>query len=652
MKIARYLTKTRFKLALECPTKLFYTGKPDQFIDNKKDDHFLRMLADGGFQVGELAKLMFFGGEEVSGLDHEDALARTAELLQKDEVVIFEAAIRYQDLFIRIDVLKKRGNHLELVEVKAKSFDPRDARFFRGANGQLNTKILPYLQDVAFQKFVLRAACPGYTISTFLMMADKSKQATIGSLNQHFRVCRDGNRCRVMVDDGIRLEDLGESVLAQVPADEYVDEILSSPLELTIGNMPFDEAVHWLASKYVRDNGIEPVLGSHCAMCEFRTPSPDPRSGFHTCWKKVQHWTDADFAGGTVLDLWNFRRKDELIRSGILKLSQVRKDSLDVKKGVSGLSRSERQWMQVSGEWPGGGAFYLDRKELAEQMRAWRYPLHFIDFETSRTALPFHQGLRPYEQVAFQFSHHVVHVDGRVEHAGEFLEARPGVFPNYQFVRELRHQLTQDEGSILCWASHENSVLRDIRRQLEEDALPPEDKEELQSFILEITEGRQHNHRGKRAMIDLCKLAERYYFHPQTRGSCSLKQVLPAVMSSSARLKNLYSKPVYGAAEGMPSHNFIDWTWWVADQQGVCDPYALLPPVFADLDSALLGGINPDEEDASLAQGGAALEAYGRLQFEDLSDAVRARIEAALLKYCELDTLAMVMICQAWMAEI
>ena len=153
-------------------------------------------------------------------------------------------------------------------------------------------------------------------------------------------------------------------------------------------------------------------------------------------------------------------------------------------------------------------------------------------------------------------------------------------------------------------------------------------------------------------MIDLCKLAERYYFHPQTRGSCSLKQVLPAVMSSSARLKNLYSKPVYGAAEGMPSHNFIDWTWWVADQQGVCDPYALLPPVFADLDSALLGGINPDEEDASLAQGGAALEAYGRLQFEDLSDAVRARIEAALLKYCELDTLAMVMICQAWMAEI
>jgi hypothetical protein len=44
--------------------------------------------------------------------------------------------------------------------------------------------------------------------------------------------------------------------------------------------------------------------------------------------------------------------------------------------------------------------------------------------------------------------------------------------------------------------------------------------------------------------------------------------------------------------------------------------------------------------------------AYGRLQFESLSDEARANIESKLFKYCELDTLAMAMITQAWAAHI
>ena len=40
----------------------------------------------------------------------------------------------------------------------------------------------------------------------------------------------------------------------------------------------------------------------------------------------------------------------------------------------------------------------------------------------------------------------------------------------------------------------------------------------------------------------------------------------------------------------------------------------------------------------------AALMAYGKLQFEEVSIKEREAIETGLLKYCELDTLAMVMI--------
>jgi hypothetical protein len=91
----RYLTKSRFKLAAECPTKLFYTGKEDVYRNTKQEDSFMAMLADGGYQVGELAKCYYPEGVEVSAIGHEEALAQTALLLQRDKVTVFEAAIRY-----------------------------------------------------------------------------------------------------------------------------------------------------------------------------------------------------------------------------------------------------------------------------------------------------------------------------------------------------------------------------------------------------------------------------------------------------------------------------------------------------------------------------------------------------------------------------
>ena len=79
----RYLTKSRFKLALECPTKLYYTGK-GEYADTKNDKEFLAMLADGGFQVGELAKLKYPDGVEIKTKKVDQAIAETAEMLRQD----------------------------------------------------------------------------------------------------------------------------------------------------------------------------------------------------------------------------------------------------------------------------------------------------------------------------------------------------------------------------------------------------------------------------------------------------------------------------------------------------------------------------------------------------------------------------------------
>jgi Domain of unknown function(DUF2779) len=653
----RYLTKSRFKQALECPTKLFYAGKPD-YLNNSLEDSFLAALAEGGYQVGALACLMYPGGVEVTEVGHAAQLEHTRQLLQQDEVTIYEGALEAQGLFVRVDILRKRGNCTELVEVKAKSFDPSKDGDFRGAKGQLRSDMLPYLQDIAFQRHVAALAFPQFEYRSFLMLADKSATATVDGLNQRFRVRRDGGRIQVTRAPGTDVSMLGAPILAAVPVDSQVTEILAGTVDVAGVPMPFAVAAMHFAAAYREDRQLAPRPGAVCGSCEFKAASPpeagEARSGFHECWSAAFGWTAADFVGGTVLDLWNLRKKDTLIARGVLKPATLTLEDLGfdgAKPGIEGMTQKHRQWYQCSRDWPGGGDFFFDAGSMAAAMREWRYPLHFIDFETCAVAIPFAHGHRPYETVAFQFSHHVMHEDGRVEHRSQFLEATPGVDPCTPFLRALRDALAGDAGTVFRWATHENTVLNHLRHQLLADPAPPADAADLVSFIDSLTTRKDADATviGPRNMVDLCKLAERHFFHPATKGSSSLKKVLPALMQSSVFLRDRYGQPVYGS-EAVPSLNLTrPMAWWIERDGQIQDPYSLLPPVFDDFSpeevEAIDAGFAPE-----LQEGGAAMAAYARLQFEEIDTREREAIRHALLRYCELDTLAMVMAVQAWAA--
>ena len=90
---ARYRTKSRFKLAAECPQTLLYTGNTD-CVDQSVEDSFLAALAEGGYQVGELVCLMYPEEICIDTLDHQQALDQIAKLLELDDVTISEAAPR------------------------------------------------------------------------------------------------------------------------------------------------------------------------------------------------------------------------------------------------------------------------------------------------------------------------------------------------------------------------------------------------------------------------------------------------------------------------------------------------------------------------------------------------------------------------------
>ena len=145
------------------------------------------------------------------------------------------------------------------------------------------------------------------------------------------------------------------------------------------------------------------------------------------------------------------------------------------------------------------------------------------------------------------------------------------------------------------------------------------------------------------------RTANLLYYSPATNGSNSIKKVLPAVLADSAFLSERYSKPVYGS-DRISSLNFKDWTWLVRDDLGKTkDPYKLLPPIFTD---AELEAIEPLVNAAEIADGGAAMMAFAMMQFTEMSDEEAKKIQDALLKYCELDTFAMVMIYEYWRSEL
>lgn len=656
--VTRLLSKSRFKLGCECPTKLYYDGNKE-YGNNKEDNKFLKALAEGGFQVGELAKFYYPGGKEIETLHKLQALTYTNLEFKRDpEATIYEAAVQFGQLFVRVDILKKSGNTIDLIEVKSKSFDSSEgnpffnARADRDGNPVISSSWLPYLRDIAFQTYVVQKAYPDYKVRAFLMLADTSAKATVDGLNQKFFLKKDNNgRNRVEVAQGLRPEDLGDRILKAIPVDDAVAVVFKNKFP---GERGFTEYIEYLSRHYAATERPEPVVSKSCKGCEFRIDDAQKaaglKSGFEECWKAAQGLKDKDFKRPMVFDIWNFRRSAQLIERKLFFMDQLKEDDIGSNTSEKpGLSNNERQWIQVCKATKGDVTPYLDKAGLAAEMASWKFPLHFIDFETMMAAIPFNKGRRPYEQTAFQFSHHVIEADGRIEHRTEYLFTERGRFPNFDFVRNLMKALSNDEGTIFRYADHENTVLCQILEQIDESPEPVKDAEELKRFIRSITKSKQNadeEWRGERCMVDLKDLVVRYFYHPFTEGSNSIKAVLPAILKDSEFLQKKYSQPIYGAEGGIPSKNFKNHCWLQPDGKGgVKDPYKILEPVFSDLTLDQMDAMITED---TLADGGAAMTAYARMQFTQMSDEEVARVRKALLRYCELDTFAMVMLYEYW----
>jgi hypothetical protein len=532
----------------------------------------------------------------------------------------------------------KQKNKIHLIEVKAKSIDPTKEYIFKGKRGGLDGDYKSYLYDLAFQKKVAQLAFPQFEYKASFMMADKTKTASIDGMNQLFRVPMGGDPRQGIEKRVNSLAEIGNSVLSEIDVDDIVEEIIDGKQPYS-KQLNFSDAMVKFRDAY-RNNvylNWQPDFKA-CKLCEFKATEEEKAkglvSGFEQCFSKKYQWTDKEFKQPSSMEIWNYRGTRSFPNGRILMK--------DLQEGDIDGNHKVRQQLQVDKAVKNDMTIDVDKDGLKAEMKGWVFPLHMIDFETSTVALPFFAGRRPYEQVAFQFSHHLIHADGRVEHADEYISNTPGEFPNFHFVRALKRALENDKGTIFRFASHENTILNAVIEQLK--ASTEADKTALIDFMKTITVSKENSVDkwvGDRKMVDLKEVVFKYYYNPYTKGSNSIKAVLPAVLNSSALLKAKYSQSI--GQVGVSSANFSsEHIWLKVDNGQVVNPYKMLPPLFEGWAESDLED-NVSEMDG-IADGGMALTAYAKLQYQDMTDKERAEITSGLLKYCELDTLAMVMI--------
>jgi len=586
-----YLSKSDFKVGRTCPTKVFY--KKSKYPNTLDDDAFMEMLADGGFMVGKFAQLRFPEGINIETLDVSKAVAETKELLQRDSVTLFEAAFLIDGLLARVDVLVKRGSEIQLIEVKSKSFDPAEGVL--GARGGVRSEWTEYIEDVAFQRHAIERANPNFKVRCFLMVPNKAVICEIDLLPTWFSISRSGRAVDVEFS-GDAAQVRTSALLSLVDVDAAVSQVWREVVNAAAQMVPF-------VVPEIRK--APPMLTFDCQKCEYRMPPATEKNGINECWgalAKIEPSLLELYQFGRTRTARRTRLADDLIGAGKVSLYDVPEAALTSAYG-------ERQKVQIqqtraNAEWRS--------PQLKPTLQELRYPLRFIDFETTRQVFPYHRGMKPFEQVAFQWSCHSIDKPGADLRHQEWINLEPRL-PNVDFAQALRAAIG-DQGTVFTWSPHEETTLRDIARQIAEYELPDDG---LRSWLERFLDS------GR--LFDLCEHAKRHYFHPAMKGSNSIKAVLPAIWQSNAALRQdlwfrAYAREDHGA---------------------VLDPYATLP------------SLEIYDEAEVVKEGTGAMHAYQEMVYgagrSDL--AIKKAWSELLLRYCKLDTLAMVIIWKHWTAS-
>lgn len=228
-------------------------------------------------------------------------------------------------------------------------------------------------------------------------------------------------------------------------------------------------------------------IGLYC-----ENPSPCP---FHSyCWKNVP--------AHSILNLTKMEKKQRfaLFHEGIRELTALPREIME--------ELSEKQQIQI--ESLKNNTPYILYPKLEQFLNSLSFPLYFLDFETYQSPIPHFEGTKPFSQIPFQFSLHILkNPDSPLLH--EEFQADPGGDPRPSFIEALLSKIPEDACVLAYNGGFEKGVIKKLSKNF------PDYKDPLLSL---------HN----RIRDLLIPFKNFYYYNNAMRGSHSLKHVLPALL--------------------------------------------------------------------------------------------------------------------------
>jgi len=309
-----------------------------------------------------------------------------------------------------------------------------------------------YINDVAIQYYVLKGS--GLDISSAFLVHINNQYARQGPLE---------------VNKLFSFADLTETAIEA--QNEVVDELGTIREVLNEGEPEIEIGVHC-------DKPYECDFKYHC-------------------------WPDEILNGYTVFNISGLHdsKKFELYESGVTKVEDV----------PDKFSLSGKQRLQVETEL--SGEEIVDLEQINKFLNDLYYPLYFLDFETFTQAVPEWDRLRPYQNIPFQYSIHLVEREGEDPSHLEFL-ADESSDPRRGLVDRLIRDIPEGACVLAYNKSFEKRVVRDLAQQF------PNYSDHLMNI---------HDN----VMDLMVPFQQKYYYTKEMKGSYSIKNVLPALIPGS-----------------------------------------------------------------------------------------------------------------------
>lgn len=210
----------------------------------------------------------------------------------------------------------------------------------------------------------------------------------------------------------------------------------------------------------------------------------------------------------SVFNLYNIRKKKaiELIDEGISTMDKI----------PNHFKLTPQQIIQIETTTTNG--VNIQKDSIKSFLNTIKYPVYHLDFETMSEAIPRFKNSKSYDQIPFQYSLHIEHESGLIEHKEFLYEGNQD--PRPSFLEQLKKDLEGAGTITVYYQSFEITRLKELAEYF------PEHSEWINEAINKI--------------VDLIvPFKSFWYYNPAQKGSCSIKQVMPLFCDKTHQALNI-----------------------------------------------------------------------------------------------------------------